>query len=332
MKSLLFIICLTGTLCFIGCSGQKRQNNISQPIAVHPTAPVAPDTTAQMLPAPDTTRIATADTVQYHITHTAADSVWIKELLRIPLPEQIEQRVQINVYMKYKTPVNGYIVTARWMPFDAQSETGYIVLNFRHPKSGRNFQYINTEKYNNYNTDQITFAKDFTGHHNGDLHLLDYPAPTQSADDSYPTDATHPLGYRTPFQFYDIDFDGTNEFLLSDWGRYRGGNQYKAYEIGPHGLKEIDYLPLNQLMNDTEIDRKKRIITLHSQDGAYDACTLYFSKARKKATAHPAQLPELPTWSGRSILKEYAQSTHHPFRLDSIHAHHNDSLYIYHIQ
>lgn len=319
----------------VGCAGPQSGNAVRQvsqltdTVAIPVSAPVI-DSSKQEHAAADTIRPVDEAPTPRPITHSASDSVWIRALHRIPLPEEIEQRVRINVYLKYKTPINGYVVTARWMPFDATCETGYIVLNFRHKKTGRTFHYINTEKYNNYNTDQISFARDFTGHRNGDLHLLDYPDPMQQSDETYPTDATHPLGYRTPFQFYDVDFDGTNEFLLSDWGQYRGGNQYTAYEIGPHGLEPIDYLPFNQLYTDTEIDRTKRTITLHIEDGANDACTLYFSKSGQPS-ASPAQLPELPTWSGSRILEEYARAKEHPFRLDSIHAHHNDSLYIYHI-
>ena len=329
MRTLLPLWYLTILLFFVSCTSPKRQPNTSDKIQSR-TETRAKDSLRRPTQTIDTTHLIVTDTAQNVIAHSASDSVWIRALHRIPLPEEIEQRTQINVYLKYKTPINGYVVTARWMPFDPKSETGYIVMNFRHTKTGRTFHYINTEKYNNYNTDQITFAQDFTGHRNGDLHLLDYPDPTQENNTSYPTDATHPLGYRTPFQFYDVDFDGTNEFILSDWGQYRGGNQYTAYDIRPNGIKRIDYLPINQLMNDTEINRIRRTITLHLGDGAYDACTLYFSK-NSQPSASPAQLPELPTWSGSTILKEYARATQHPFRLDSIHAHHNDSLYIYHI-
>lgn len=58
-----------------------------------------------------------------------ADSVWINTLNSIKLPNDIEQDT-LNVYFKYESIINGYEVTARWMPFCSECEVGYIVMSF----------------------------------------------------------------------------------------------------------------------------------------------------------------------------------------------------------
>lgn len=252
-----------------------------------------------------------------------ADSVWIGALNRIPLPPTIDQDSLINVYFKYKQPIKGYEVTARWMLFDTQSETGYVVANFRDTNTGRAFQYINAEKYNNFNTDNITFSDGFREHSDGDVYYFEYPSPKEKWQDSL-----HLLGYTSPFQFLDIDFDGKDELLISDWGQYRGGNHYSVYKIKDNRLVLVDYPPLNQLATYfTKIDTVRKTITLYDQDGAYDAAELFFSMA-----IHPVfnvKIPQLKTWSGQSIVEEYARLSCHRFSLDSIYSYHNDSLYKY---
>lgn len=251
-----------------------------------------------------------------------ADSVWIGALNRIPLPLTIDQDSLINVYFRYKQPINGYEVTARWMPFDTQCETGYVVMNFHDTNTGRAFQYINAEKYNNFNTDEVTFANDFGGHCNGDVYYFEYPSPKEQQD------SLHLLGYVSPFQFLDVDFDGKDELLISDWGRYSDGNHYSVYKIKDNRLVMVDYPPLNQLAAySTKIDTVRKTITLYEQDGAYDAAELFFSKA-----IHPVfnvKIPQLKTWSGQSMVEAYAKLSHPQFSLDSIYAYLNDSVYEY---
>lgn len=95
------------------------------------------------------------------------DTNWIDRLDQIPLPDSIQTDDFINVYFKYNKLICGYEVTARWMPFDPHSETGYVVMNFRNSKNGTSFQYVNFEKYNNSSTDEVTFSENFKGHRNG---------------------------------------------------------------------------------------------------------------------------------------------------------------------
>lgn len=233
----------------------------------------------------------------------------------------------INVYFKYNQIINGYEVTGRWMPFEPHSETGYLIMNFRDTINGNSFQYVNTEKYNSYDTDNITFSKDFKGYRNGDVYYFDYSFP--DANDSNEDFNNSPIGYRTPFQFLDVNFDGEKELLINDWGRYQGGNHYAVYKITTDGLLLMDYPPFNRINNSTEFNAETKQIRLQEFDGAFDYSVVVFSNCATRITnrAIPTRLTN--TTSGY-ILEEYYQQEQTDFRLDSIYQYVNqDSVYVY---
>ena len=168
-------------------------------------------------------------------------------------------------YIKYNQPVCGYEVTACWMPFDAYSETGEWVMNFRLVSGGRNFQYADTEKYSNSMLMDITFAKNFQGYRNGDVYYFDYVSATDSINREYYPNS--PLGYYTPFQFFDADFDGKDELLVNDFGMDRQGNSYTVFDITAKGLHRKDYLPFAEIDNETEFYPAVGTIVLYAHDG-----------------------------------------------------------------
>ena len=233
----------------------------------------------------------------------------------------------INVYFKYNQIINGYEVTGRWMPFEPHSETGYLIMNFRDTINGNSFQYVNTEKYNSYDTDNITFSKDFEGYRNGDVYYFDYSFP--DANDSNEDFNNSPIGYRTPFQFLDVNFDGEKELLINDWGRYQGGNHYAVYKITTDGLLLMDYPPFNRINNSTEFNAETKQIRLQEFDGVFDYSVVVFSDCATRITnrAIPTRLTN--TTSGY-ILEEYYQQEQTDFKLDSIYQYGNqDSVYVY---
>lgn len=263
----------------------------------------------------------------YKSNHTL-DSAWINALNKINLPKSIKQDSLINVYFKYIQIVDGYEITGRWMPFEPIGcETGYLIMNFRDTTNGNSFQYINTQKYNSYDTDNITFSKDFKGYRNGDVYYFDYTFP--NANDSNNGFSDSPIGYNTSFQFLDVDFDGENELLINDWGKYQGGNNYAVYKVTTDGLQLMDYLPFNRIDNSTEFNVDGKRIRLQQSDGVFDYSVVVFSRHTNQITdqAIPTRLTN--TTSGR-ILEEYYQQKQTDFRLDSIYQHCNqDSVYIY---
>ena len=207
-----------------------------------------------------TTQTAQTDTTFYK-SNNPLDSVWINALNKINLPKSIKQDSLINVYFKYDTIIDDYEITGRWMPFESTGcETGYLVMNFRNTISGQSFQYIEEEKYNNFNTDRVTFSEGFTGYQNGDVYYFSYISPDYP-DHYKEYNNNSPIGYYSPFQFIDVDFDGEKELLINDWGQYQGGNHYYVYKIDKDTIRLMDKSPYNSINNLTQFDiQKKRII------------------------------------------------------------------------
>lgn len=239
---------------------------------------------------------------------------WALELNDIPLPSYWKDS-HINVYFKYKQLVNGYEVTARWIPYDSHSETGTVILNFRNRDTGEEFQYFGY-KYNSFDTDDITFAKNFMGHKNGDVYYFNYKSP-DSDDPFKEVNGNSPLGYYTSFQFMDIDFDGRDELLVSDMCKGKSGNTYDVYKVTYSGLQKLYYMPLNRLTNVDKIDLKKKTITIIDSDGAYDGAEFYFSFKKRRYTIK--QIPKFYSFCAELFNFEvYNKELGSPFVLDSI--------------
>ena len=223
--------------------GQKTRQNITEQIEINTETDI--DTTFQKSNNPN-------------------DSVWIKALNKIDLPKSIQQDNLINVYFKYNQIINGYEVTARWLPFHPKSETGYLIMNFRDTTNGQSFQYIETEKYNNFDTDNITFSREFKGYQNGDVFYFDYPLP-EDCNYYKEYNDNSPIGYNTPFQFTDVDFCGEKELLINDWYQGQGGNGYYVYKVKGNSIQLIDYPPFDRIDNMTIFDYKNKTITLQDK-------------------------------------------------------------------
>jgi len=194
-------------------------------------------------------------------SNNPADYDWISALNQIKLPETIKQDNLINVYFKYNQIVNGYEVTARWLPFEPICETGYLVMNFRNITNGKSFQYFETEKYNSFDTDNITFSDGFKGYHNGDVFHFDYSFPK-----SYYSGRNNPIEYHAPFQFLDVDFDGEKELLIGDYSKSQGGNIYEVYKVKGNSIQLMDYPPFKDIQNSAEFDFKNKRIIIYECD------------------------------------------------------------------
>ena len=148
-----------------GCRSGRPVVGTSDACAAVPVIPVAPDSDMLSAAIADTeNEVCLADSGDpessecrrlYRRSAEPTDSVWINRLNGV-IPAGQDRA--IRVYIKYNQPVCGYEVTACWMPFDAYSETGQWVMNFRSVSGGRNFQYADTGKYSNPMLMDITFA------------------------------------------------------------------------------------------------------------------------------------------------------------------------------
>lgn len=254
-----------------------------------------------------------------------ADSCWIVQLRKIMFPDVLKKDSLINVYFKYRQIINGYEVTGRWMPLESDCETGHLVMNFRNTISGQSFQYIPVEIYTNFNICQVIYSENFKGHRDQDVYYFEYISPDYK--DSW---KDSPIGYYSPFQFYDVDFDGEQELLISDWGQYQSGNHYDVYKIQNNGLQLIYYFPLNAIDNNTIFNPENRQISLCQFDGVADYCKVVFSKqpANIKKIIPRGLLNEGTT--GGRILKEYYMQNKTNFKLDSLYQYFDqDSIFIY---
>lgn len=181
----------------------------------------------------------------------------------------------LTIHIKYDKPINGYMVTGEFFPFNDQSETGQVTLNFKSITGGRDFVFSNVGKFEDgnkksptkftgYNICEFIFADENARFHDGDTLVFHYNTEPGIFKDS-------PLYYYAEFQFFDVDFDGKDEFLVSNYYRGKGGNDYEVYEITPKGLKKKALKPFNRITNITVFDAERRVITDVTHDGVFSS-------------------------------------------------------------
>lgn len=179
----------------------------------------------------------------------------------------------LTVHIKYDEPINGYQVDGEFFPFNAQSETGQVELRFTSLTGRQDFVYTNVgesevgypenpAKFTGYNICEYIFADDNARFNDGDTLTFHYNTEPGFFKDS-------PLYYYAEFQFFDIDFDGVEEFLVSDYYRGQGGNNYTVYELGPNGLELKGFRPFDNITNGTKFDVNRRVITDEVHDGVF---------------------------------------------------------------
>ena len=271
----------------------------------------------------------------YRRSTEQTDSAWIKRLDEI-LPAGYDRA--IHVYIKYNQHVCGYEVTACWMPFDANHcETGRLFMNFHPIFGGRDFQYVNTNKYTNPILMDIAFDKESQGYRDGDVYYFDYVHPTDSVNKEYYPDS--PLGYYTPFQFFDVDFDGEHELLVNDFGQSQQGNSYEVFDITPTGLWRKDYIPFSKIDNETAFYSKIKTIVLYAHDGIYDSSRSVFRRCQNQEQKTLDVPNKLANATSGWLLKEYNSQGKTDFELIALQQifsiweqdcnQNRDSIYVY---
>lgn len=222
---------------------------------------------------------------------TAGCNANAKSEWQLNLDKLADSQHGINVYFKYTEPIGSYEVTMLWQPFDSHSETGVIVANFRDTVTNESFQYYEREKYSSYHTDLITYGEGFEGHHDGDVHHISTATPEQE----YFADS--PLGYYDSFQLFDVDFDGADELLASDWYHGQQGNYYAVYEITPEGLVQRCEAPFAEIDNCTVFNAERGEVIVTTHDGFAHSTTHIYNVSGKETvlatiyefTLHPIE-------------------------------------------
>ena len=178
-----------------------------------------------------------------------------------------------RVRIVYDEPVDGYTVSGYFYPFDAICETGWVELHFVPVDGGKELVFSNVgkyeeghpdwpEKFSGKNICDLVFSDSFKGFKDGEtLHWKYYTT-------HYPFEES-PLFYDAEFQFFDVDFDGQDEFLLNEYDKGRGGNTYVVYEITPDGFEKKMGEPFDEIVNSTEFYPDEKIIVNYIYEWPY---------------------------------------------------------------
>ncbi|MDC7996353.1 hypothetical protein [Altibacter sp. HG106] len=183
----------------------------------------------------------------------------MKNVEKIEHPQKQNKRVNIT----FDKEINGYTVNIIWSPFREMRNIiiGPAVLQFHHPTNNKSFEIITD--YFSIDSKLINVEKD------------KYDILTSVQPDKIEIDYTkfkllpdNTLGQQEmPFFFFDIDFDGNLELIITEYGREENFiTKYKVFKLiesdlaGPKNqITNID--PYNKIYKDTKIDSKaKRII------------------------------------------------------------------------
>lgn len=246
---------------------------------------------------------------------------WIGHLMSMDLSEfSSDINDSLNVFLKFDTKVNGYFVTCRFIPFGNDTETGRALWNFRNDSSD---VVLFSDKISFYHTLRMSSAG--IRWRNMDTYEFNYILPEDC--EIFPVSERQLLGYYTPFQFLDVDFDGEKEVLLNDMAMYREGNGYYAYKIKGNRCVPFDIFPYDKICNSTEFDFRKRMLSSYTHYHSDLAVYIYFSLPTEKEW-RITDLPELCSSSYDDSIKDDILNS--PIlAIDSLKEYFYDTLYIY---
>lgn len=253
------------------------------------------------------------------------EQAWIKPLQAMEIPEN---RRGINVYIKYVSKVDGYTVTCRFMPYGSGVETGYALVRFCRGDS--EFVYVDEHWTDAPHMDELLFSEPKWSWSDNDVYEFNYIPPT-FPDGWKKQNNNSPLGYYTPFQFLDLDFDGEKELLINDFMRGKdSGNNYKVYKISHNTLMSLcDKIPFSEIDNRTEIDTINKRLIIKWNAGAFQLGGLCFSRRKDKHSIeiihifHNKDTNDIVDRFFRDASNDY-------FSIDSISEMIYDTLLIYH--
>lgn len=164
---------------------------------------------------------------------------------------------EICTYIKYKQPVNNYTVSAIcWTDTLYGEYNSHGVIHFQNDEQEFIVENPLFPAYNLFQEKQSL--------KNGTLVETDY-IPFKATKDTL--NNTFFDSSESPFFFFDIDFDGEKELIVTLFGGmgHHGHNAYKAYKIPTINdrtiLSAMQGEPFNNLNDYTEIDTIQKTIT-----------------------------------------------------------------------
>lgn len=211
----------------------------------------------------------------------------------------------LTVHIKYDEPINGYQVDGEFFPFNAQSETGQVELRFKSLTGGQDFVYTNVgesevgypenpAKFIGYNICEYIFADENARFHDGDTLTFHYNTEPGIFKDS-------PLYYYAEFQFFDVDFDGEDEFLINDYYRGRCGNHYTVFEITSEGFVIKNGYPFNSITNETQFYPETKQVYIRVDEDKFELVNLLLNAKPFDDTADTFQCKIMNTLKAEAL-------------------------------
>tara|TARA_Y100000815_G_scaffold267454_1_gene286997 strand:- start:1338 stop:1979 length:642 start_codon:yes stop_codon:yes gene_type:complete len=170
--------------------------------------------------------------------------------------ELVVSKKDKRVNITFDKKVNGYDVSIVWSPFKEIKNTiiGPAVLQFNKPDQKKSIEII---------TDYFSIPSNLIEISNNQYKLIDDVKPNKIKinykEFNLKNDKT--IGQiEMPFFFFDIDFDGSKELLITEHGREKDFvTKYKVFKIEDGILANpknqiTDLDPYNNIYTDTEID------------------------------------------------------------------------------
>lgn len=185
------------------------------------------------------------------------------------------------IFISYNQKVNGYKVNVMWFPFDIQYiDQSPAILHFQNDTSGfyiYNPSFLETGVYEKFKKNSL---KD------GDTIYVNY-TPKESSE--YAEDFGYLADNNIPFFFQDVDFDGEDELLITNWQcGSKGSSTYDVYKVNQYYEYRLDMIkltdaPFYKMENgQTEFNPKEKTIKLHLNFNAYEYAIHTYKQVRQE--------------------------------------------------
>lgn len=200
-------------------------------------------------------------------------ATWVNELkAENPFKDRL-----CSVYFKFDTIVNGYDVSGIFYPYYDSNKKEWadyyaLLYFFRDIVTGCEYTYRSWEGFHedffwssndSKNVTYLCWSKKECGFRDGEAYIFHY-------DDKLDTCYNSPLFLNAEFQFFDVDYDGTDELLI---GHHMGGSYltpcFTTYELTDQGLQKKHSFDEVVLEPSTTFNKEERTITSILWNGGY---------------------------------------------------------------
>lgn len=175
--------------------------------------------------------------------------------------EQLEEEDSSCFSFKFDRPVDGFEVSGLLAPWWPDSEIGGVRYYFKNLKSQQIYSYSWDCLVVPAIFDFAT-SDSFERWEEGQTYIFRYVTPEEN--EGY--DIHHPIGKKTPFQFFDIDFDGEKELLVSNWMWRKNYSDIEAFKLKDGILEKISIPPYGNLKSIAYVDQEKKEVLYAVKD------------------------------------------------------------------